>query len=238
MRSTSITANNENIGLKILTTDMKIDLNLTLNDIDEQLGGGIELAQERREVFDDFMSAVNPAAGYTIYDSVTVNNDNFTLNGRTFNCGDKVAAAMQGATKMAVFAVTVGNEVFSLEKGYNQRQDYIKAYWCDKLANIALAEVLKSLKENLGNVIGYYGLNITSHWGPGYCSWDLSEQQYLLPMSPAADLGITLSESMLMSPVKSMSGVMGIGHDVVYRESGCADCRLDKCAYRSMKWQI
>lgn len=215
---------------------MEYEVNFSFRDVDGLLGGGEELADERAEVVERFNALVAPSGGYSLYDSLSVGEDCFVLDGRTFRCGTRIAGALQGATSAAVFAVTVGDAVVGLERKYNEAYDYIKAYWCDKLANLALGKVLATLKDELRDNVRKEGLQITSHWGPGYCGWDIREQEHLLPLSPAAGLGITLSSSMLMRPVKSMSGVLGVGREVIYKESGCADCRLDKCAYRSMKW--
>ena len=144
--------------------------------------------------------------------------------------------ALRGASSLAVVSITLGEDISRLIEQYNKEFDFITAYWLNKLSNWALEQLMRLLKQELREEVAKDHLKITSHWGPGYCGWDLKEQEKLLPLSGADQWGITLSSSMLMRPVKSMSGVVGIGDQVIYKESGCGDCRLPNCAYRSLKW--
>ena len=114
--------------------------------------------------------------------------------------------------------------------------NFITAYWLDKLSNWALEQLMRLLKQELQDEVAKDHLKITSHLGARILWLGLERAGKLLPLSGADQWGITLSSSMLMRPVKSMSGVVGIGDQVIYKESGCGDCRLPNCAYRSLKW--
>ncbi|MCK7538940.1 MAG: hypothetical protein MZV63_52410 [Marinilabiliales bacterium] len=47
---------------------------------------------------------------------------------------------------------------------------------------------------------------ITNRFSPGYCGWDVAEQHKLFSFFKDNFCGITLTESALMNPVKSVSG--------------------------------
>ena len=47
--------------------------------------------------------------------------------------------------------------------------------------------------------------------------------------------GITINESCLMQPIKSVSGIIGIGDEVRKRPYGCDICNSASCAYRNIR---
>ena len=47
--------------------------------------------------------------------------------------------------------------------------------------------------------------------------------------------GITINESCLMQPIKSVSGIIGIGDEVRKRSYGCDICNSTSCAYRNIR---
>jgi hypothetical protein len=78
-------------------------------------------------------------------------------------------------------------------------------------------------------------LNITNRYSPGYCGWKVAEQQKLFKMFPADFCNISLTESMMMDPVKSISGIIGVGKDVIYNPYTCNLCNSSNCLYKNLK---
>ena len=76
------------------------------------------------------------------------------------------------------------------------------------------------------------GLNITNRYSPGYCGWDVSEQQKLFFLLPENCCGIRLTDSSLMLPIKSVSGVIGVGKTVRKTAYKCAVCDKEDCYLR------
>ena len=56
-----------------------------------------------------------------------------------------------------------------------------------------------------------------------------AEQRKLFTLLPPAPCGITLTDSCLMLPIKSISGVMAVGSCVEKRPYGCAICGRKDC---------
>ena len=72
----------------------------------------------------------------------------------------------------------------------------------------------------------------TLPYSPGYCGWRVTEQHLLFGMLPDRPCGIELTESSLMYPIKSVSGIIGIGSRVERKPYGCAICRNTACYKR------
>jgi len=97
--------------------------------------------------------------------------------------------------------------------------------------------VANQVQDHIRQLADQSGLKITNRYSPGYCKWDVSEQQKLFQLFPENCCGITLSESSLMSPIKSISAVLGIGSSVAYQEYTCEICSMKECLYRKTRNQ-
>jgi len=79
------------------------------------------------------------------------------------------------------------------------------------------------------------GLKVSNRYSPGYCTWDVSEQKKLFSFFPDRFAGITLSDSSLMNPIKSVSGIAGIGKDIKHLGYVCDNCTVVDCVFRGLK---
>jgi hypothetical protein len=75
-------------------------------------------------------------------------------------------------------------------------------------------------------------MKITNRYSPGYCDWNVGEQHKLFSFFPDNYCGIRLTPSALMDPVKSVSGIIGIGENVKRNDYTCRVCDMKDCIYR------
>jgi hypothetical protein len=73
-------------------------------------------------------------------------------------------------------------------------------------------------------------------YSPGYCGWHISAQRALFGFLRPEQIGITLRESFLMEPLKSISGALIAGPRNIHIFEGnypfCAQCRTQPCRAR------
>jgi hypothetical protein len=73
-------------------------------------------------------------------------------------------------------------------------------------------------------------------YSPGYCGWNLTGQRALFAALGPEEIGIHLTDSCLMEPVKSISGVMVMGPADIHRftddYSFCLTCPTHDCRRR------
>ncbi|MEI6755003.1 MAG: vitamin B12 dependent-methionine synthase activation domain-containing protein [Paludibacter sp.] len=53
-------------------------------------------------------------------------------------------------------------------------------------------------------------------YSPRHCSWHVREHKQLFSLFPEKPCGVGLNESSLMHPVKSVSGIIGLGKDIEF----------------------
>jgi len=74
----------------------------------------------------------------------------------------------------------------------------------------------------------------SSRFSPGYCKWSLEAQRTLFSILHPEELGITLEPSMLMKPLKSVSGIVVLGPKETLRVAPqvCRECDAKGCMRR------
>ncbi|WP_430972156.1 vitamin B12 dependent-methionine synthase activation domain-containing protein [Sunxiuqinia rutila] len=149
-----------------------------------------------------------------------------------FKVGRTIRKELEGAEKLAFFVCTAGatlsNKAVSMLKG----EDPVLGYVYDILGGAIAEAVGDKLQQLIRQRVKKDGCNITNRYSPGYCHWDVSDQHKLFRLLGGSPSGVSLTPSSLMNPVKSISGVIGIGKDVHFREYQCDLCQMKNCFYK------
>jgi hypothetical protein len=142
------------------------------------------------------------------------------------------------AEALVLFVATVGARVSDRIGALFAANEPALAAMLDSVASAAADRltVLLSLRYPAGA-----GERAASDWqtlgySPGYCGWHVSGQRALFEYLAPGEIGVTLNASYLMSPLKSVSGVLAAGHQDIHRFRPaypfCAECRDKPCLGR------
>ena len=181
---------------------------------------------------------LRPQFKYLILDgSIDLDSNKLTLVGQggpvTFDAGKIICRQLRGAQKFAVFVATVGPDYFQWTDAVKRRDDMFQAYAMDCVGSQIVESVADYMETVLQNEIEPAGFKRTNRFSPGYCGWHVSAQPALFSLFPEQNpCGIELTESCLMLPMKSVSGVIGIGPDVRYLPYTCGICDKKDCYKR------
>ncbi|MHC4266624.1 MAG: vitamin B12 dependent-methionine synthase activation domain-containing protein, partial [Planctomycetota bacterium] len=73
-------------------------------------------------------------------------------------------------------------------------------------------------------------------YSPGYCGWDISGQKKLFEYLHPGKIGISLNNTYLMTPLKSVSGVLVAGKNEIHQFRPnypfCKSCKTHSCLLR------
>jgi len=177
-----------------------------------------------------------PRGAYLISD-LLVNKSvhEITVPGITFHPGSIIRSQLDHAEKIALFMVTAGPDAEILTRLLMEKGNYLEGYIADLVASSIVEGIANLLEEHVRLFADNIGMKITNRYSPGYCSWNVEEQQKLFSLFPENCCGISLSSSSLMSPVKSATGIIGIGKKVVYRDYTCEICTFKNCHFRKVR---
>ena len=124
---------------------------------------------------------------------------------------------LEAPNKVFPYIITVGPE---LERTAAAQNDLLKQYYLEEIANIALEQAAHRLASQLES---RYGLGPLSNMSPGSLEdWPITEQPKLFSIFGDTErlVGVRLTDSMLMLPRKSVSGIL------FPSEEGFVACRL------------
>ena len=110
--------------------------------------------------------------------------------------------------------------------------DLLRGYVYDVTGSEIVEGAADKMQDYLEKTMLASGNRITNRFSPGYCDWDVVEQQKLFRLMPDNFCGISLSESSLMYPFKSVSGFIGAGKNVKRLPYTCHLCDMEDCIYR------
>lgn len=174
--------------------------------------------------------------GYTVVDSPC-----FDAAGRTMRIGSEtfhlekiVFGQIRKAGRVALFLCTAGS-IGEWSRELMRGGDPLGAYVADVVGSEIVEFAIDRIQDDLRIRCAADGLRITNRFSPGYCNWNVREQRRLFEWFPPGFAGIALTESCLMRPTKSVSGVIGIGERVKLNPYLCNVCSEEMCIYRDKR---
>ena len=155
-----------------------------------------------------------------------------TLHGTGF-CpeGKDVRALLTDCRRVVLMGATLGAEVEALLLRA-QVQNMADAVILDCCASSAIENVCDNFCEDLQAEVA--PAHLTDRFSPGYGDFPLDCQRYIAPaLELGKRIGVTLTDSLLMAPSKSVTAVIGVSR--LPRNctvQGCEVCAKRDCAYR------
>jgi len=144
------------------------------------------------------------------------------------------------ATRLALFAATLGEGVSTRITGLFAENNAALGSALDAIASHCADAAADLLAQRFLEKLGLSGAEPEPirvlPYSPGYCGWHITGQRRLFSFLEPERIGITLNESCLMLPVKSVSGVLVAGspeaHLFENEYEFCLDCATWSCRTR------
>jgi hypothetical protein len=163
------------------------------------------------------------------------NTAKIRIHNQTLNLSKIVATALKNSTSLALFVGTCGEQVELLSKQLMREGHMLESLIVDLVASELAEGVADFVHKKIENDVADLGFYITNRYSPGYCNWPVSDQQKLFTLLGENTCGVILTASSLMVPIKSVSGIIGIGSEVKFRGYACAKCDDAHCIYRNRR---
>ncbi len=145
------------------------------------------------------------------------------------HCGMKIAGQMKGVEYLAFLLVTAGHNFESWIKNKKSEGDIMAEFLCSSIGSVIADKAADVIESEIKKEAEGSGMGITNRYSPGYCDWSVKEQEIIFRLLPAGTTGVSLTNSFLMSPVKSVSGIIGLGHGIKHRPYACEVCNIEDC---------
>lgn len=201
------------------------------------LGYGRNAADDKtltliREAFAELEHSAAPKSVCRIFD-VDRTEDERIIIGNMEIQSRSLARNLKGCTEVILFGATLGENVDRLIRR-RALIDMAEAVVMQACAAAFLEEFCDKEQFKIGIEMERQGLYLRPRFSPGYGDFDIMYQKPLMRMLDCAKkIGLTMTESFMMTPTKSVTAVIGASP---VRENcpneGCEACGKIDCEYR------
>ena len=205
------------------------ELAITPADIYEQMGYGDvapdeQTQRETQALMDEVRQWVKPQFCFFVSRDLPA-----------FQIGDIIGRQLRGAEAYAFFICTAGTKYEAWQQRLKEQEDMVRVFIADAMGSVIAEKCADRMEEHLQQSIDKLGWHHTNRFSPGYCGWHVSEQQLLFPLFAGQTCGVRLTDSSLMVPIKSVSGLIGVGKEVRRLDYTCGLCEMHQCYKRRKK---
>lgn len=184
-------------------------------------------------LFETAKKIAKPKALYREAFVEEINGKNVRINDCNFE-SDVLAGNLKNIHRVFAYVCTCGTEVDDWSHG---EKDYVVSLWLDIIKEMFLFEASVFLREHLLKSYHFDNLSSVNPGSGNVDNWHISQQKQLFAMigDVQSEIGVTLTDSFLMIPTKSTSGVFfppenGMGF------SNCALCTRKNCVGRQVEF--
>ena len=199
-------------------------------EMQEQISGLLETANTT--------GLLQPVTAYEIYETAGMEPDKVLLkDGGAIN-GALLPSAFAEAVKLAVMVCTIGPELEKRVTEYSKSGETLRSMLLDGIGSAAVDILAQEACHYIAGETAESGLQASSPINPGMPGLPITEQQNILDLAHAGEIGVSLTSSGIMVPRKSTSVVTAIGPnmDTWTQEEVCARCNLrETCLYTVLR---
>lgn len=217
-------------------------LGITPDDVYTQMGYGSSTPDsatvaETHAMLKEAEAVTRPSFCFFITDG-SLDSDSARLSamGHDFDIGKIISRQLRGSQRYVFFVATAGAAFEELRKATEDNGDMVRAFIIDSIGSVIAEKTADRMEEALDSLLSSAGLKHTNRFSPGYCGWHVSGQHDLFALFPdGRPCGVTLTPSALMIPIKSVSGVIGVGENVRHLDYTCGLCDYKLCYKRQKR---
>ncbi|MEN8248861.1 MAG: vitamin B12 dependent-methionine synthase activation domain-containing protein [Bacteroidota bacterium] len=183
-------------------------------------------------------SLLDPKAAYNIFEIDNLNRKKGLLGigGQKLEVNKIIASQLIEVDYVAVFVCTIGYKVENLSQKLIREGELLEGYIVNLIGSFAADSLANTIHEHINKEALKNNVGHTNRFSPGYCNWYVKDQFKIFELMDGVNCGITLTESALMTPIKSVTGIIGIGEKATMKDYPCKVCKEENCIYRHQHW--
>ena len=144
-----------------------------------------------------------------------------------------LAKNLSGCNEAILFCATIGMEIDRLIAKYG-RISPSKAVLFQAIGAERIEALCGAFNDEITETYQKDGLYTKPRFSPGYGDYPLEAQKDIFRVLDCyRKIGVSLNESMLMSPSKSVTAIIGISKEKTECKNSCSLCGKTDCAFRS-----
>ncbi|MCK4345519.1 MAG: hypothetical protein KAX05_09560 [Bacteroidales bacterium] len=144
------------------------------------------------------------------------------------------------ADRLALFALTMGSKVSTKIEECFLKNNFALGSMLDSVTSLAAENAVELYEKYFHNKLSRkkntHLNNCVLSYSPGYCGWHISGQKKIFKCLQPEKIGISLNDNFLMSPIKSVTGVLVDGKKEIHifetNFPFCSSCKHHSCSER------
>lgn len=215
-------------------------INVESKQILNQIGyeGDYEPSSRIKSLVDDYIenyhNLIESTYSYTFRNIESVDGDRVYLSDSIFLESKIISRLCKRCDKLAVFVMTIGSHLEEMVDYLSENGLVLQATVLDAVGSGAAEHMAGLIEDRIRNVAAMHDERISRRFSPGYCDWNVNQQEMIFKILNDDTAGVGLTDECLMVPRKSVSGIIGIGNtdSDVENFNPCVTCTKGNCPGR------
>ena len=144
---------------------------------------------------------------------------------------ERLRQHLEYCSHIILLGATVGIRLDRLIARYGKTSP-AKALLLQAIGAERIEALCNAFSQKIEKISAEEGLNTTSRFSPGYGDLPLELQRDIFRTLNCGKIGLTLNDSLIMSPSKSVTAIIGIGRRCCAADTGCSGCAKQDCIHR------
>lgn len=150
--------------------------------------------------------------------------------------GKLIRNHLRVANKVVVLSVTIGKPIENTITAYFKEGRYSYSLLLDAAATTAVEMAIDEMEKTIQYLLQSKGYQTITRLSPGYGDWDIRFQANMLDLAHAQEIGISLTESCMLMPRKSVTALIGVIPHLLNSSKKavncCTNCNQTDCLAR------
>lgn len=142
---------------------------------------------------------------------------------------------LEGCSGAYLLAATLGADVDRLISRLAALGHVGEAAAAQAAAAALIEDVCDEAGESMGRIEAAKGRRLRPRFSPGYGDFSIEHQRDIARvLDTARRIGLTVTDSLMLAPMKSVTAVIGVAETGGCADGGCADCDKTDCDFRRL----
>jgi hypothetical protein len=176
---------------------------------------------------------ITPSCSYARRHIVCVDGNTIRLDGGHIIKSAVLSRLLSRCESAVIFVATIGGHLEEIARQEIDNGRNLCWTILDAIGSGAVEKLAALVEKEIRQAAFSRNRFSSRRFSPGYCDWDIHQQNILFDILGDDTAGVELTEGMLMTPQKSVSGIIGIGtnHEITHYNP-CTTCRRQDCPGR------
>ena len=186
------------------------------------------------DYIENYHNLIDFSYSYIIRDIESVQENRVNIENSITQASKVISQLLKRCETVAIFILTIGNHLEDMVAYLAEHELVLHATVLDAIGSGIAEQLAVFVEDRIRESAASSGFVISRRFSPGYCDWDVSQQEMIFKVMQADTAGVRLTEGYLMLPRKSISGIIGIGssHSNIDNYNPCKLCPVADCLGR------